>query len=173
MPSPMASVDCQLPSGRCSTKPRSTCTGPPKWTGASRSARSASGNVDLLEQRRQRHVDRLVHDDAERTVLVVLAHIGQRVRKIGIRHGRHGDEEVVREVDRPGHQRRIVIRRGWATIKNTSGHRLSCDAGCFAHFSVRYLPLDDHVPSASPGLQNRASGAGALPPGRLAGGRQS
>ena len=62
------------------------------------------GNVDLLEQRRQLHVDRPVHDDSQRAVLVVLAHKGQGVRKIRIRHGRHGDEEVVREIDRLGHQ---------------------------------------------------------------------
>jgi hypothetical protein len=31
-------VECQSPAGRCSTKPRSDCTGPPKYTG--RSAKS-------------------------------------------------------------------------------------------------------------------------------------
>ena len=55
-------------------------------------------NVNLLEQRRQHHVGRLVDDDAERAVLVVLANEGQRVREIGIGHRRHGDQEVVREV---------------------------------------------------------------------------
>ena len=55
-------------------------------------------NVDLLEQRRQHHVGRLVDDDAERAVLVVLADERQRVREIGIGHRRHGDQEVVREV---------------------------------------------------------------------------
>jgi hypothetical protein len=27
------SEDCHCPAGRCSTKPRSVCTGPPKYTG--------------------------------------------------------------------------------------------------------------------------------------------
>ena len=55
-------------------------------------------DVDLLEQRRQRHVDRLVDDDAQRAVLVVLAHVRERVREMRIGHGRHGDQEVMGEV---------------------------------------------------------------------------
>ena len=90
------------------------------------------GNVDLLEQGRELHVDRPVDDDTQRAVLVVLAHIGERVRKIRVRHGRHGDEEVVREIDRAGHQRRIVIRRGVGDNQKTpaSGNLRSCSAGC-------------------------------------------
>ena len=68
-------------------------------TGVARSAASAERNVDLLEQRRQRHVDRLVDDDAERAVRVVLADVGQRVRKMRIGHGGHGDQEVMRQID--------------------------------------------------------------------------
>ena len=60
-------------------------------------------DVDLLEQRGQRHVGRLVDDDAERAVLVVLADVGERVRKMRIRHRRHGDQEVMREIGGRGH----------------------------------------------------------------------
>ena len=55
-------------------------------------------DVDLLEQRGERHVRRLVDDDAERAVLVVLADVRQRVRKMRVRHRRHGDQEVMREI---------------------------------------------------------------------------
>ena len=65
-----------------------------------RGAQSVVGqrDVDLLEQRGQRHVDGLVHDDAQRAVLVVLAHVRERVGEMRIRHGRHGDQEVMGEV---------------------------------------------------------------------------
>jgi hypothetical protein len=60
-------------------------------------------NVDLLEQRRERHVDRLVDHNAERAFGVVLAHVSEGVREMRIRHGRHGDQEMVRQIDRSSH----------------------------------------------------------------------
>ena len=131
--SPIASVDCQLPSGRCSTKPRSICTGPPKCTGASRSAVVGERNVDLLEQRRQRHVDRLVDDDAERAVLVVLADVRQRMREMRIGHGRHGDQEMVGQIDRTGHGVAIVIRGGCRHNRTRIGLRTRSPSRCHVH----------------------------------------
>ena len=57
-------------------------------------------NVDLLEQRRERHVDRLVDDNAERAFGIVLANVGERVRKMRIRHRRHCDQKVVGQIHR-------------------------------------------------------------------------
>ena len=44
--------------------------------------RVAERNVDLLEQSRERHVDRLVDHDTERALVVVLADVDQRVGKV-------------------------------------------------------------------------------------------
>ena len=55
-------------------------------------------DVDLLEQRGERHVGRLVDDDAERAFRTVLADVGERVRKMRVRHRRHGDQEMMREI---------------------------------------------------------------------------
>ena len=58
------------------------------------------GNVDLFEQRVQRHVDRAIDHHAQRPLLVVLADKRQRFREMRISHGRHGDEKMPREIDR-------------------------------------------------------------------------
>ena len=56
------------------------------------------GDLKLVEQRRQSQIDRAVHHDAEGSLLVMLADIGERPRKEGVRHVRHGDQEMMREV---------------------------------------------------------------------------
>ena len=58
------------------------------------------GNVHLLEERLQGHVDGPVHHDPQRAALVVLADESEGAGKIRVRHRRHGDEEVAGEVDR-------------------------------------------------------------------------
>ena len=59
----------------------------------------AERHVDLLEQRRQRHLDRPVDDEAERALGVVLADVGQRMGEVRIRHAGHGDQEMMGEGD--------------------------------------------------------------------------
>ena len=59
----------------------------------------AQRNIDLFEECRQGHVDRLVDDDAERALVVVLANVDQGVGKVRIRHARHGDQEVMGQAD--------------------------------------------------------------------------
>jgi hypothetical protein len=44
-------------------------------------------DLDLLEQRGERHLDRAVDDDAERAVRVVLADERERVSEVRIGHG--------------------------------------------------------------------------------------
>ena len=95
----IASVDCQLPSGRCSTKPRSICTGPPKCTGAARRSASPQRNLICSNSADKRHVDRPVDHDAERALFVVLADVGQRLREMRIGHAGHGDQEVMGQID--------------------------------------------------------------------------
>ena len=51
-----------------------------------------------LEERLQRHVDRPVHDQAERALVVVLADVGKGLGEVRIGHVGHGDQEVMREV---------------------------------------------------------------------------
>ena len=51
-----------------------------------------------LEQRLQGHVDRPVHHEAERPLVVVLADVGQRPREVRIGHVGHGDQEMMSEV---------------------------------------------------------------------------
>ncbi len=51
----------------------------------------------LLEHILQPHGQRLVHDDAERTLVGVLADDGHRLGKIRIGERRHRDQQVVRE----------------------------------------------------------------------------
>ena len=55
-----------------------------------------------LEQRLQGQVDRTVDDDPERALIVVLADVSQCPRKVRIGHVGHGDQEVIRQIDR-GH----------------------------------------------------------------------
>ena len=87
-------------------------------------------NIDLLEERGQRHVRRLVDDDAERAVLVVLADVRQRVRKVRVRHRRHGDQEVMREIGGRGphgvgHSRNCKRRPLSAQLADPAGARQS------------------------------------------------
>ncbi len=63
----------------------------------------AERNLDLLEEGRQRHVDRLVDDDAEGAFGIVLAHVRERVGEVGIDHRRHRDQEMMREIHRLAH----------------------------------------------------------------------
>ena len=56
-------------------------------------------DVDLFEQARQIHVDRPVDDDPKRTAFVVLADVDQRIGEIGIFQRRHGDQEIVGQID--------------------------------------------------------------------------
>jgi hypothetical protein len=56
-------------------------------------------DVDFLEQPGQAQVDRPVDDNPQRTVLVVLADVDEAVREIGVFQRRHGDQEVVGQVD--------------------------------------------------------------------------
>ena len=46
----IASVDCHLPTGSCSTNPRSVCTGPPKCIGIDIAFFGRYRYADLLEQ---------------------------------------------------------------------------------------------------------------------------
>ena len=84
-------------------------------------------HVDLLEQRRERHVDRLVHHDAERAVLVVLAHEGERVREVRIGHGRHGDQEVMGEIHV------VVVARCRPIVDAPDGLAHNCNGGDIPH----------------------------------------
>ena len=63
----------------------------------------AERDVDLLEQRGERHIDRLVDHNAERAFGIVLADVSQRIREMRIRHRRHRDQEVVGQIDRNTH----------------------------------------------------------------------
>jgi hypothetical protein len=64
-------VDFHSPTGRCSTKPWSTCTGPPKNTGCSPNDAARERDFHLLEKGVERHVDGAVHHDAQGAALVV------------------------------------------------------------------------------------------------------
>mgnify|MGYP006173735623 CR=1 FL=1 len=55
-----------------------------------------------LEQRLQREVDGAIDHQAERALVVVLADVGERPREVRICHVGHGDQEVMRQIDR-GH----------------------------------------------------------------------
>jgi hypothetical protein len=52
--------------------------------------RGVGERTSIFSKRRQRHVGRL-DDDAEGTLRTVLAHVGQRMREMQVRHRRHGD----------------------------------------------------------------------------------
>lgn len=54
-----------------------------------------AGNLQVLEDIVEAQLERPVHDDAHRAVLVVLAQIGDAVREDGILHPRHRDQEMV------------------------------------------------------------------------------
>ncbi len=56
--------------------------------------------LDLLEQILQLDVDRLVDHQAQRALLGVLAQVDHGARERAVPHAGHGDEELVREVDR-------------------------------------------------------------------------
>jgi hypothetical protein len=56
--------------------------------------------LDLLEQTLERDVGGTVDHQAQGSVLGVLAQVDHRAREVVVRHARHGDEELVREVDR-------------------------------------------------------------------------
>jgi hypothetical protein len=55
--------------------------------------------LDLLEQVAQLDVDRLVDDQAERTLLGVLAQVDHGARERVVGHAGHGDQELVRQID--------------------------------------------------------------------------
>jgi hypothetical protein len=57
------------------------------------------GDADTVEQACQIHFHRPVDDDADGTLRVVFADVGQRARKIRVGHGGHGDQEMVGETD--------------------------------------------------------------------------
>jgi hypothetical protein len=54
--------------------------------------------VDALEQHLHRHVGRLVDDDPEHAFFVVLADIHHRAAEDRVVHGRHGDEEMIGQI---------------------------------------------------------------------------
>jgi hypothetical protein len=56
-------------------------------------------DINFVEQARQIHVDRTIDDNAQRAVLVVLANIDESVGKIRVFKRRHGDEEVIGQID--------------------------------------------------------------------------
>ena len=94
-----ASVDCHWP---MRTMQHEAAIGLHRAAEIDRQVGQALGfelDVDFFEQAGQIHVDRAVDDDAQRTVLVVLADIDQGVGKIRIFHRRHGDQEMVGQVD--------------------------------------------------------------------------
>src|SRR6185436_8665375 len=55
-------------------------------------------DLDLLEQGTQRHVRGAIDHHSQRTLIVMLANIGQGLGKVGIGHVRHGDQEVIGEI---------------------------------------------------------------------------
>ena len=56
-------------------------------------------NVDLIEHFAQREADRAVQHDAQGTVLVVLAYVGQRTGKKSLLHGWHGNQEMIGKIE--------------------------------------------------------------------------
>src|SRR5512135_82327 len=79
---------------------------------------------EALEQRLHGHVDGAIHHYAERALLIVLAHVSQRPRKIRIDHVRHGDQEVMRQIDR-GHAWRYFSACHWIPPR-WSGSAATC-----------------------------------------------
>jgi hypothetical protein len=55
--------------------------------------------VDLVEQAGQIHVDRAIDDNPQRPVFVVLADIDEGMGKIRVFKRRHGDQEVIGQID--------------------------------------------------------------------------
>ena len=56
-------------------------------------------DVDLVEQASQIHVNRAIDDDPQGPVLIVFTNVHQGIREIRVFQRRHGDEEVVGQVD--------------------------------------------------------------------------
>lgn len=61
---------------------------------------SDEGDVDLLQQARQIEFQGAVNNDPQRPVAGMFADIDQRLGKIRIFQGGHGDEEIVGEIER-------------------------------------------------------------------------
>ncbi len=55
-------------------------------------------HVDLGKQFAECEADRAIHHNAHGALFVVLAHIGEGFGKEWIRHRRHGDQKVIREI---------------------------------------------------------------------------
>jgi hypothetical protein len=74
---------------------------------------AVEAQLDLLEQVPELDVDRLVDDQAERTLVVVLAQVDHGPGERVVRHARHGDQELVRQVDGGGHGSHFIPAAHW------------------------------------------------------------
>ena len=57
-------------------------------------------DVDLFQQSAQGKVDWPVHHHAKGTIAIVTADVGKRIGKIRVGHRRHGNQEMIGQVDR-------------------------------------------------------------------------
>ena len=122
--------------------------------------------LDLLEQVLQLDVDRLVDDQAERALLGVLAQVDHGAGEGAVAHARHGDQELVREVDRlrrhGGHfiPRRHELRGRW----RSPGRSAHCDDGQAARHRAGLVPprpARGRPRRAVPRAARRRAGSGA------------
>jgi hypothetical protein len=71
--------------------------------------RRRRGHFQLFEDVGQFHLQRAVDDDAQRAVGVVLPDEGHGLGEVRVRHGGHGDQELVGEEVLAGHGRQYPI----------------------------------------------------------------
>ena len=83
-------------------------------------------HVDLRKQFAQSEADRAIHHDAHGALLVVFAHIGKGLGKKWIRHRRHRDQEVIREIEL-GHACIVICLSANLNLTRLSGTNEACD----------------------------------------------